>query len=367
MRHHRGWIGAVTVVVLALPFVTAASGESDGPRWFADLLPTPDDYACSWANDVNARGDAVGGLGDEKGNSLAASWWRRVGRAYEVVHLDDYCRRPPDYEGWFSGAVTLANDGVACGSVYNPGTGEQHACLWDTKRREFVALHLDAGWIASVGWEVNESGEASGFVVLPDDGTLGYAYRPVVWRAGGAVADELPCPKGWWGEAFGISDDGCVAGSVFVLDEKGNVAKSHAALWTWDGARGGWVLTDLHAAIVAADADAARSMAWDVSGSGEVVGHFVDGDGMPVPYRWTAGSGVEVLEGAIAYRNRARCIAGTGWTGPVVYRKGVLHEIALPDGYGGGDGSGVNAAGTVAGYSLSPKGFWRAWLAERRD
>jgi len=138
-----------------------------------------------------------------------------------------------------------------------------------------------------------------------------------------------------------------------------------------------------------ADGRVTRSWAYDINDSGMVVGEVRLEDPVTgtwqVPFTWTPGSGVTLLDTAgetnsVAWGTNANAVVGrigSGWIGeeqdPAVWVNGELEIIPDLAGYPYSTGSAVNRARVVAGYSADEPApnpdqtaLPQAWVAIRR-
>ena len=177
--------------------------------------------------------------------------------------------------------------------------GAGHGFLWvDGILTDLGTL---PGMTHSTAYDINEAGQVVGSSYA-GAGTV----RAFLWSAG--AIQDLPPPPGYCcSEAFAINDDGLVAGAVSVTS-----GSPHAAIWR-DG-----VATDLQGA------GPGEGFAWDINGSGRIVGTFYSdfGGGTQGSFTWTESDGLQLLDGtadggeALAINDAGQIV---GWSGGVAY------------------------------------------------
>jgi probable HAF family extracellular repeat protein len=270
----------------------------------------------SWGEQMNARGDIIGGSLDAANNYQPALWWH--GRSTPTL-----LRVGP------AGLGAISDNGHIVGQVFR--TGRQF--VW----RNGVVTYLRP----PAGAHLEVTG------VNNDDQVVGTAYyrngttRAVLWQAGHYTV--LPVPKGTDSTAAGINNLGQSIGTVI----RRGATDGQAVLWQHGrmiklGSLGG-----------------AASSPVSINDRGQVIGNSaVRASSAEHPFLWQRGRMTDLLRRTTATGGRAYALSDTGLVSgtaigrngtsrPVLWRSGRMIDVGLPGHTA--IASVVNDRGDVAG------------------
>jgi probable HAF family extracellular repeat protein len=131
-----------------------------GKGWKIEQLPASSDYPNAWANDINDRGEIVGGVAPSDWSANLPALWKPAGRPGNTRNLT-VLPALPGFSG-YDNAIAINNRGdivgYGCDDYY---CGFPSAALWSAKELDSVrVLGLPGTW--SVALAVNDNGIAAG-------------------------------------------------------------------------------------------------------------------------------------------------------------------------------------------------------------
>jgi probable HAF family extracellular repeat protein len=316
-------------VLVALPLVCAPHAHAQyAPSKLGSLPGTSSSYAV----DVNARGEAVGGSGSGFGTAVLWS----AGRIIPIGSLDGTSGQ--------SVAAALNDRGQVVGRS-RADSGDLHGFLY--YGGALTDLGTLPGHHGSQAADINERGDIAGISYR-----YGEAPHAVLW-ADGAIHDLGAMPVG--------------EGTVLALNERRQIVGYSSTLLETRG----WIWQDGVFTLLPLPPGANYSFAWAINDRGDIVG-AVSGEWTRAVL-WPATGGVVelgVLAGdlhswARAINNRGQIVGSStatdGTSRAFLWRAGTMIDLGPLPGGTSAVASAINDGGTIVGQSTDqPAGFGHA-------